>query len=197
MSIKAPSHLRSGWTLVEMMIAVGIFSISGLALATMFLFCARSFVTMSNYAVLDQKNRQAMDLVTREIRQATSFVNYTSNSTSRTLTLVNGDTPPSTVVYSFDANKQEMIRSNATTATAQVLLTNCNLLNFSLYLRPPASNSFDYYYPVDTTMPNWTQEVKIVQLTWKTSMQICPTPNVNSEDVQTARIIIRKQKVLN
>jgi hypothetical protein len=41
---------------------------------------------------------------------------------------------------------------------------------------------------------NWQQEVKVVELTWKTSMSICPTAEVNSEDVQTAKVIIRKQR---
>jgi hypothetical protein len=75
-----------------------------------------------------------------------------------------------------------------------MLLTNCNLLNFQLYVRPPASNSFDNYPVMMNT--NWQQEVKVVELTWKTTMNICPTAQINSEDIQTAKVIIRKQRGL-
>jgi type II secretory pathway component PulJ len=178
---------RSAWTLVEVMVSVGVFSVAGLALATIFLFCVRSFAAMTNYAVLDQYNRQAMDTLTREIRQAEKVVNYSSNATSRSLTILNGD--GANVTYTFDSNKQQLTRNDGVN---KVLLTNCNLLNFQLYMRPPASNSFDNY-PVQMGS-NWQQTVKVVQLTWKTSMNICPTAQINSEDVQTAKIIIRKQQ---
>jgi hypothetical protein len=48
-------------------------------------------------------------------------------------------------------------------------------------------------YPLPTGS-NWQQQVKTIQLTWKTSMNICPTAQINSEDVQTACIVIRKQQ---
>jgi hypothetical protein len=186
-SIRPAGQHRSAWTLVEMMMAVGVFSISSVALATIFLFCIRSFAAMTNYAVLDQYNRQAMDTLTREIRQAEKVLDYSSNATSRSLTILSGD--GANVTYTFDSTKQQLTRNDG---VSKVLLTNCNLLNFQLYMRPPASNSFDNY-PVQTG-GNWQQTVKVVQLTWKTSMNICPTALVNSEDVQTAKIIIRKQQ---
>ena len=187
MCTKNRLKLRRGWTLTEMIIATGVFSISGLALATIFLFCIRSFAAMTNYAVLDKYNREAMDTITREIRQAQHIVSYSSNATSRALTLVNGDGV--NVTYTFDSLKQQFTRNDG---NLKLLLTNCNLLNFELYVRPPASNSFDNY-PVALNT-NWQQTVKVVELTWKTSMNICPTAQINSEDVQTAKVVIRKQQ---
>jgi hypothetical protein len=93
------------------------------------------------------------------------------------------------VTYAFDASRRQLTRNDG---ASRVLLTNCSLLNFELFLRPPLSNSFDNY-PV-AMGSNWQQTVKVVQLTWKTSMNICPTAQINSEDVQTARIVIRKQQ---
>ena len=177
----------SAWTLVEMIVAVGVFSISGLALGTIFLFCIRSFAAMTNYAVLDKCNRHAMDIVTTEIRQAQRVLSYSSNSAGTSLTIVNGDGV--NVTYSFDSPKQQFTRNDG---RLSVLLTNCNLVAFGLYVRPPASNSFDMY-PLNAGS-NWQQQVKTVQLTWKTSMNIAPTAQINSEDVQTASIVIRKQQ---
>ncbi len=192
MSIKPPFQCRRAYTLLEMLIATAIFSLSGMALAFLVVFVTRSFQGVTNYAVLDKYNRQAMDSVTAEIRQATKFVNCASNATSRTLTILNGD--GSNVTYTFDANRQRLTRRVEGGSTT-ILLTNCSLLNFNLYLRPPPAGSFDEYHPVDMTQDNWQATVKIVQLTWKTAMQLFPTPTFNSEDVQTARIVIRKQQV--
>jgi hypothetical protein len=188
MYIKPKRKSQSGWTLAEMSVGVGVFSISGFALAMIFIFCIRSFAAVANYATLNKANRQAMDQVVREIRQAQSVINYASNATTRSLTILNGDN--ATVTYTFDSGSQQFTRNDGT--STKMLLTNCNLLNFQLYVRPPQSNSFDNYPVMMTT--NWQQEVKVVELTWKTSMNICPTAEVNSEDVQTAKVIIRKQK---
>ena len=187
MSINAAHKSRSGWTLAEMLVATGVFSISGLALATIFLFCIRSFAAMTNYAVLDKCSRHAMDIVTAEIRQAQQVLSYASNSSSTSLTLING--AGVNVTYAFDSTRQQFTRNDGHTS---VLLTNCNLVAFGLFIRPPESNSFDMY-PLNTGS-NWQQQVKTIQLTWKTRMSICPTAQINSEDVQTASIVIRKQQ---
>lgn len=178
---------RSAWTLVEMMVATGVFCISGLALATIFLFCIRSFAAMTNYAVLDKCNRHAMDVVTAEIRQAQQVLSYSSNSSSTSLTILNG--AGVNVTYAFDSTKQQFTRNDG---NPSVLLTNCNLVAFGLFVRPPESNSFDMY-PLNTGV-NWQQQVKTIQLTWKTRMNLCPSAQINSEDVQTACIVIRKQQ---
>ena len=61
MSIKRVLGLRRGHTLAEMMVAMAVFSICGLALASVYLFAMKSFVAMGNYVALDRANREAMD----------------------------------------------------------------------------------------------------------------------------------------
>lgn len=177
------------FTFPEVMVGLGIFTICGAALASLFLFGTRSFAAISNYAVLDKANRQAMDTMTREIRSAIMVTSYTTNPA--TLTLLNSDT--NTVVYTFNPNTLELQRSVQGSVTNQILLTNCTLLQFELYKRNPSNASYTTLFPVATN--NWQQEVKVIQLSWKTSMTISPTANVNSENVQTARIVIRKAQV--
>ena len=187
MSIKLRATPASAWTLVEQMMSVGGFSIAALALAIIFLFSVRSYTALANYAVLDQYNRQARDTLTYELRQAQRITGYTSNATSSSLSLING--AGVNVTYTFDANQQQFRRS-ASDGSGKVLLTNCALLNFGLFMRPPTNGSFEVY-PVNLNT-NWQQAVKVVEVTWKTGMTISPTMNVNSEDIQTARIVIRK-----
>lgn len=188
MSIKAAPRATTAFTLVETMVGVAVFSLAAMALATIFLFSIRSYAAMANYALLDQKNRQAMDQLTYEIRQAQKVVNYVTNAGASSLIITNGAGVQ--VTYTFNSTNQTVSRSGSD-GTSAVLLTNCALLNFNLYMRPPTNGSFDTYQ-VPTNI-NWQKEVKVVQLSWKTSMSI-PPARITSEDIQTARIVIRKQQ---
>jgi len=188
MSIKPFPHAQRAYSLAEMMVAVAVFAIAAAAQATIFLFSIRSYAAVANYAALDQYNRQTMDQLTYEVRQAQRVVDCTSNATSRTLSIVNGSGV--NVTYTFDANQQQVIRT-ASDGSSKVLLSGCNLLNFNLFMRPPTNGTFDVY-PVNMSN-NWQQTVKVVQLSWKTAMSI-PPARITSEDIQTARIVIRKQQ---
>ena len=185
MSIKA---VRNGaaFTLVEMMVSVAVFSIVGLALMTIYVYSIRSFAALTNYSMLDKENRLAMDKMTFEIRQAKQIVNYTTNGSS-SLTILNGNND--TVTYSFDPTLKQMVRQTGS-GESQVLLTNCDLLSFSLFKRTPVTNSLQ---PYDITTNDWQNSVKVIQLTWKTSCTL-PNAQVNRENIQTARVVIRKQQ---
>ncbi len=186
MSIKPLAKRFAAFTLVEMIVAVAVFSIAGLALSTIFVFSIRSFAALTNYAMLDKENRQAMDKMTREIREAKAVVNYTTNGAS-SLSILNGD--GQAVSYTFSPSTKKMIRQ-VSGAETEVLLTNCDLLSFSLFMRTPVTNSLQ---PYTIATSDWQNTVKVVQLTWKTSCTL-PNSQVDSENVQTARVVIRKQQ---
>jgi Tfp pilus assembly protein PilV len=179
---------RRGWTLLEMMITVGLFSLVGMALMGTYIFGIKSMASMYAYALLDANNRQAMDRLTSEIRQSKNVLAYTTNSITVLTANEDGSTGP-TVTYSFNPGTQKMVRRSSD-GTSKVLLNNCSLLAFKLYTRCP-SNSVFGSFPV--AVDNWSNTVKVLQLTWKTSITQ-PSAIVNSENVQTARIVIRKQQ---
>ena len=185
MCFKLRSKTPSAFTLVEMMFAVGIFSIASVALATLFLFSIKSFAQLANYAELDAENRHAVDILTREIRQAQYVKTYSTNPASITLLAGAGYD----VTYSFVPSKQAMFRT--VDGKSEVLLTNCSLLDFKLYQRNPTLTDFEIY---DIANNNVQKYVKAVELSWKTRKSLNPTTLINSENVQTARIIIRKQE---
>ena len=193
MSIKTAIRTARGFTLAEMLIAVAVFSITGVAVMSFFMFGIRTFASMYNYSALDAQNRNAMDTMSREIRGAQQVVSYTTNPAS--LTLINDAT--NVVVYTLhDAPDNSLTRDAGGGTTGfprehSVLLQNCDLLQFQLYQRNPLTNNFDAF---PTTTANWSNTVKLVELTWRTSVNLAPTIVTNSEDVQTARIVIRKAK---
>jgi len=174
----------AGWTLMEMMIGTAVFSIAGTAISTAYVVSLRSFQALSNYSVLDQQNREAVDQITRDIRQANSVIAF-DNSLNRKLSVVNGDRTTNT--YTFNRYTQQLMCSRNGGA-ATVLLQNCSLIDFNMGMRPPIGSTYNYYPTTDMN------QAKIVDFTWKSSRSLCGGL-INSENVQTARIVIRKQKV--
>lgn len=181
MFIKAGKKLARGYTLVEIMVTMGVFSIAGAALGSMLFFGLQSVASMTNYTILDEANRLAMDSLTREIRQARQVVAYSTNSIS----IITGDNL--SVTYMFNPQAKQLVR-NASDGTRKVLLEDCNLIEFNRFQRNPTPMTFGDLHPATTS-----DTTKVIQLTWKTSRS---TFNglINSESVQTARIVIRKQR---
>jgi len=182
MFIRPAAKGRLAFTLVEVLVTTAVFSISALALASIFVFSVRSFAAMANYTTLEQDNRTAMDQLTTEIRQARAVVGVSSNS----ITVINGDHV--SISYFFNPQTKEFIRS-ASDGNRKVLLDNCSLLTFQLFQRNPVGGSYDIY-PAATN--NWQATVKVIQLSWKSSRTLAHGA-VNSENVQTARVVIRKK----
>lgn len=165
-----------------MLVAAGLFSIASLALGSVYLFSTTSFAAMVNYAELDKINRTAMDIMSKEIRQAQAVTDATGSS----FTIINGEGV--NVTYSFNSLSGKLLRTTADSSTT--LLQDCTLLAFNLYQRNPIGGTYDIY-PAATN--NWSQTVKVVSLTWKASRKM-PGGNGVSENIQTARVVLRKQK---
>lgn len=176
-----------GWTLIEMMVAVAVFSIGAAALGSTFLFSIRSMAAMSNYTALDRMNQQAMDRMTQEIRQAKMAVRYETNL----LEIVNGD--GNTVYYWFIGQGVDRLYRLVETPDGgwnyEILLEDCQLIDFHIGQRNLQSNTWNYFPP---TTGDFQSTAKVIDISWKTSREL-PHGLVNSEDVQTAKIVIRKK----
>jgi hypothetical protein len=170
-----------------MMVAIGVFSIGAAALMSLFLYSIRSMAALSNYTALDRMNQQAMDLLTREIRQSKMVVDYTTNL----LQIVNGD--GDTVYYYFVGSGVDrlyrLVQKPSGIWSFDVLLEDCQLIDFHVGQRNLHSNSWNYFPP---TKGEFQTTAKVIDLSWKTSRRL-PNGLVNSEDVQTAKIVIRKK----
>lgn len=181
MSGKSRFKTQGGWTLVEMMVAVSIFSISAAAMASLYFFGITSFYSLIDYSALDQANRLAMDTMTQEIRGAQQITSYSTNPAS--ITFINQ--AGLTVTYTFTGSDEQLTRYDGLSTT--MLLTNCNLLAFNLFTRCPSNAVWGSFPPASG---NWSNSVKVINFTWKTSMSL-PKGEVDSEDVQTAYIVMR------
>ncbi len=85
---------KVGVTLVEMMVAMAIGGIVLAIVGSLSLWSSKSFAAMANYAELDNASRNALDRVTREIRQVQGLNTYTDNANLKELSLVDSDGQP-------------------------------------------------------------------------------------------------------
>jgi hypothetical protein len=155
-------------------------SIGGLVLAAIsfvFLNTLRSFVAIGNYTDLDSASRNALDVLSRDLRQAHVLTDFATNQ----ITLVANDS--NTLVYAFSPLTHRFTRQHGGRTT--VLLEQCDYLDFNIFQRNP-SNGWTWY-PVSSNLISTT---KLIDVSWKCSRQILGN-KVNTESVQTAKFVIR------
>jgi Tfp pilus assembly protein PilW len=179
MDCKATSTKRlAGATLVEALIAIGVTGLLLMALASISMVSGRSFVAFANYVDLDSANRIAMDTLTRDIRECNRVTSYATNR------LVIEDSSGFSVTYHFNQAQQTLTRTH--NGVIKILLTGCETLRFNIAQRNPLNGSYDVY---PTATPT---DAKVVNVSWNCSRNILGH-RANTENVQTARIVIRRQ----
>src|SRR5262249_4900452 len=85
----ARPHRTAGMTLVEVMVALAL---SGTAIAiasSSWLFASRNFAAMVNYTDLDAKSRNAVDQMSRSIREATQLTDFQMTGNTKWFTVTN------------------------------------------------------------------------------------------------------------
>ncbi len=169
--------------LVEALMAIGITGLIMLALVGISVFSGRSFVAMANYVELDDANRIAIDTITRDLRSCNRVFYCTANF------LALEDYDGWYVYYSHNPSPsglypKSLVRTKAGESTP--LLTGCEDLQFHLGKRNTQPGTLDQY-PAATA-----NEAKVVDVSWKCYREILGV-KANTEAVQTAKIVIRRQ----
>jgi prepilin-type N-terminal cleavage/methylation domain-containing protein len=167
-----------GVTLAELLVSIAVGSILFLAVAVLGIYAGRSFAGLVNYTDLDARSRHALDTLTRDVRQ----VNRLVSNTSTTLTFEDADGASLQYVFSPDDRTLSRVKGGRT----EVLLTECDDLNFSIFQRNPIGGTYDQYPTASAAT------TKLINVTWTCSRKILGT-TMNTENVQTAKVVIRKQ----
>lgn len=171
---------RAGFTLIETLFAAGVTCLCLSTLGVFFLFTTHGFATLFNYVDLDDCNRIAIDQLTRDVRQADSVTGFTTNQ----LVLQDGD--GLALSWTYDPTNRTLTRIKQNGDTTMVL-HECDKLSFDVRQRNVVSNSYDVY-PIATNAAT----AKVINVYWTCSRQIFGRKE-ETESVQTARIVIRKQ----
>lgn len=168
-------QLHRGWTLVELLVALATGTIVLAALVATTTFVSKSLIALGNYSDLNRASRNALDIMSRDVRNAAGLVSYATNS----ITLTNLD--GTQFSYTYNSSTSQLTRSNNIGTT--VLLTDCKDLYFYTYQKNPTNN---FQFTAATT-PGQT---KLINVSWRCSRSILGAI-INSESVQTAEIVIR------
>lgn len=173
------THVRSGWTLVELMISMAVAIVVLGAVLVTSIYVSKSFVIIGNYHDLDQDSRYTLDILSRDIRSISNIVVCTSSSSSCQLKMV--DMGGNLIDYNWDSGSGSFTRSY--NGTAQVMLKDCDFLSMSNYQRNASAN-FSF---VPTT--NLAQ-IKLIDVRWHCWRPVLGS-HLTTESVQTAKIVAR------
>lgn len=168
-----------GFSLPELLVTMGVGGVVFLAVASLSLYTGRSFAIIGNYVDLDKTSRNALDILTHDIRQVNFLDSYSTNS----LTFEDSDGQPLTFRYDPVARTLTRIKSG----NVQVLLTECDELTFRIYQRNPIPGTYDLVPTTNAVL------CKAVDISWVCSRKLFGG-RLTTESVQTARVVIRKQQ---
>ena len=174
-----------GMTLPELVVSSGLGVMVLAGVIALISFSARSFAAVSNYVDLDTRSRNALDKMSREIRQSDGLA---TNGFSPTQLLFTGKDPvtlaPYTFTYTFDPEKKTLTRSKG--GQTETLLTQCDSLTWTMYQRN-MTNGTDEPIPTSDAVT-----CKLIRLNWACSRNILGQ-KANTESVQSAEIVVRKK----
>lgn len=171
--LTSPKRRNTGIALAELMVASGIGVLLLATLTVTHVFYLKSFASLENYMNLNSESQLALNRMTKEIRQADLLSFYSVNKLTF---LVDGKS----VSYSYNPARQTLSRASG--SDNGVLLFVCTYWTNNIYDRN-----------MNLLTAATATNCKVVQLTWITSRTVLGRTN-NTVDVQSAKVVIRKQK---
>jgi len=163
--IKTSLNSPRGFARVRTTAAVALVILAGMTLTGLYILSLRHMAFSYTYAVLDAQNRHAMDQLTREIRQATPVLSYSTNS----ITVGSGNDGEAAgpaVTYYFDPRARKLLRTPAD-GTWPVLTNNSSLPDREGFIRCPSNSVFG---SLPVMVNDWSNAVKSLKLKWKNSI---------------------------
>lgn len=183
------SHYRrlEGFTLVELMVAFALAVVVIGVIAAITIFTAQNFLATTNYVDMDNQSRNALDKISREVRNASALLSQSPNAK---LVLTNSLAATSSIISYDSVNRTlKLTKSGEGTTT---LLTECDTFTFSLYNRYPTANLSFYTSTNFQTGSVDAKFCKVINMNWKCSRKILGS-KLNTEIVQTAQVVLRNQ----
>jgi prepilin-type N-terminal cleavage/methylation domain-containing protein len=173
------------FTLVEMMVAVGLGSLVFLACSVFSLYISRSYVALTNYANMDEQGQLALDKFTQQVRQVKGLTSYTSDTNGAITSLNFKDYDDQTLTFTYNLNARSLIRIKG--GATNLFLSGCDSFLFTLYQRNPQPFTFD---AVTTAVAT---NCKLVEVTWTCSQNVLGGDKANTQSMQSSKVAIRSK----
>jgi Tfp pilus assembly protein PilW len=171
-----------GFTLAEMLVGFGVGMLVLLFMVGTFVVGLQNMAGLGNYGQLSNQSRLALDLMSRDVRQCTQVLSYSSNSVE-TLTFTNAFTATQ-VTYTYNPTNS-LLTCDKTGQPTQIYLTGCEGWTVQFYQRTPQTN---WVFFTTTNLAN----CKLINMTWKCSRSILGK-KMNTEHVVTAELVLRNK----
>jgi hypothetical protein len=184
-----PAGTRGGWTeggttLLEVLMAVGVGSLVLTGVMVMFVSGLINFTGLGNYTDLSNQSRLALDLISRDIREATQVVSWTSNALGQTLVLTNSTKATQTTYIWTPTNG--LVTCAESGLPDRTYLTGCDSLSLSFFQRTPSTN-WGFFTTTNLSA------CKLINMSWKCSRKVTWL-RVNTENLVTAQIVLRGKR---
>ena len=173
---------RRGFTLMETMVAAGLAAFVLLGILQTFLFIGKTSYNASNYCVMEEQSRRAMETFGEEVRQASAITWNSSSSVTLTVPTSSGNI---TVNYIYD--------NSTTGGTAQCFYRQVGSGTPLILVRNVTAFAFERYQLGATAASN-DLSTKQLQMTLQTTIKgVTATAATNA--VLSARYILRNKSV--
>lgn len=169
-----------GFTLVEALVAFTITVLVGLVVLSILVNTGRYFSALTNYAEMNAASRFAVDQITRDIREANKVTFFSTNS------LVLQDADGNALTWTNDTVAQTFTRIKG--ADSRILLKGCSALRLDVGQRNVLGGTYDVYSNATPAT------AKVVDISWVCTRNVLGL-SFNTEQIQTARVVIRKQQL--
>jgi Tfp pilus assembly protein PilW len=166
-------------SLAEYVVSMAIGAIVLLVVVSLSLYSGRSFASLANYAALNSESVVALDLMTRDIRQAVSLAGFSTNEL-----VFNDGTSKPPLYFRYIPAERRLVRQQGN--ETKTLLRECDALTFSIFQRTPVPGTYDQYNAANIN------NCKVVGVKWSCSRKIFGA-KMNTDEGQMAKIVIRKK----
>ena len=179
-----------GFTIAEMLVATALAGLVMVMVMGSFRYSGTSFAAMGNYSDLDRKSRNAVDVLSKEIRNASALTAY--GTSPKSLTFTNATTAKAFTLTYDSANR--VLNFSKTGQTTQQILTQCDQWDYALYNKAPllTTTNILFYGATNGAGVIDVRLCKLINMNWKCSRTIFGSKR-NTESIQTAQIVLRNK----
>jgi prepilin-type N-terminal cleavage/methylation domain-containing protein len=191
---KGTPNRRSGFTLVEVMIAMSLSLIILAGVMTTYLFIMRAGFSTMSYADMENQSRIGLELFARDARMAKTITWNSANSITLVIPTSAADL---SYLYQYNATAATFTRTCTTTGAAtETLISGITPSSFVLKGYKITTNPLTHYpYEVDLThLDIASVDTKQLQLTLGLGRTVSTTAGTSS-NVISARFILRNKHV--
>jgi len=184
------SLARRGLTLVEMLIATGIGALMLGIILALVAYAERSFAVTSSHVDLESKGRNALDKLTRELRQATAVISCDTNLPFKWLTVTNA-VEGFALTLSWDAETKnlalERVGPTPDDNRREKLLGNCERWDFTFCQRAPSVGPSEVSFSPASSLA----DCKLIMMSWTCRQELIG--KLETENVQEMQVALRNK----